>query len=363
MNYGLRIATNKLNEIFGTDATEHISDIEYNEKGQRYQYDNHLGSACLELDGLGHIISYEEYHPFGTTSYRSGRSETEVSLKRYKYNGKERDEETGLYMYGMRYYAAWLCRFISTDPLKEKYPDISPYAYCANNPVKYIDPDGRKIVVGGQAKRQYYNQVREGAKSLGISIKMNKDGILSAKFKRKEEISADGQKFLNAVNSQKVTVKINTTNSDYVDGVPFVGGAFMGNEVTIVTRKIGKDDIITVGKTATAFQTVNPDDLEKMDNYSRKLGMTSIHEVTEPYQGALISIEKGISSGNEINDPNSVYTQAHDAATPQSMDLYRFYLNEEGRSVTKDTPEIKSVGWGFTKKIDSIFKETKIKNE
>ena len=63
----------------------------------RYQYDNHLGSACLELDNTGQIISYEEYHPFGTTSYRSGRTQTEVSLKRYKYCGKERDEETGLY--------------------------------------------------------------------------------------------------------------------------------------------------------------------------------------------------------------------------------------------------------------------------
>jgi len=111
----------------------------------RFQYDNHLGSACLELDDAGAIISYEEYHPFGTTSYRSGRSETEVSLKRYKYNGKERDEETGLYYYGARYYATWLCRFISTDPLKEKYPNWSPYAYCLSNPLIYIDPDGKQV--------------------------------------------------------------------------------------------------------------------------------------------------------------------------------------------------------------------------
>ena len=48
----------------------------------RYQYDNHLGSASLELDQTAAIISYEEYHPFGTTSYRSGRTETEVSQKR-----------------------------------------------------------------------------------------------------------------------------------------------------------------------------------------------------------------------------------------------------------------------------------------
>jgi RHS repeat-associated protein len=108
----------------------------------RYQYDNHLGSACLELDIDGEIISYEEYHPFGTTSYRSGRSEIEVSLKRYKYCGKERDEETGLYYYGMRYYAAWLCRFVSVDPLQFKYPHYTPYQYAGNKPVSFIDLDG-----------------------------------------------------------------------------------------------------------------------------------------------------------------------------------------------------------------------------
>ncbi|MEI6347853.1 MAG: RHS repeat-associated core domain-containing protein, partial [Bacteroidota bacterium] len=113
----------------------------------RYQYSNHLGSACLELDDSANIISYEEYHPFGTTSYRSGRTETEVSLKRYKYVGKERDEETGLYYYGARYYAAWLCRFVSVDPLQFKYPELTPYQYASNNPITLIDIDGLEGVV------------------------------------------------------------------------------------------------------------------------------------------------------------------------------------------------------------------------
>ncbi|HHU47912.1 MAG TPA: hypothetical protein GXZ40_08445 [Bacteroidales bacterium] len=108
----------------------------------RYQYDNHLGSSCLELDNTGQIISYEEYHPFGTTSYRSGRTQTEVSLKRYKYCGKERDEETGLYYYGARYYAGWIGRWISVDPLASERSWVSPYSYCQNNPMNRIDPTG-----------------------------------------------------------------------------------------------------------------------------------------------------------------------------------------------------------------------------
>ncbi len=71
----------------------------------RYQLSNHLGSAALELDENAEIISYEEYYPFGSTSYKSGCSESEVSQKRYKYVMKELDNETGLYYYGARYYA------------------------------------------------------------------------------------------------------------------------------------------------------------------------------------------------------------------------------------------------------------------
>jgi len=108
----------------------------------RYQYDNHLGSASLELDDTAAIISYEEYHPFGTTSYRSGRTETEVSLKRYKYVGKERDEETGLYYYGARYYAGWIARFVSVDPLVHLRLWVSPYNFVQNNPINRVDPTG-----------------------------------------------------------------------------------------------------------------------------------------------------------------------------------------------------------------------------
>ncbi|MCK9220598.1 MAG: hypothetical protein M0P47_11185 [Bacteroidales bacterium] len=153
----------------------------------RYQYDNHLGSACLELDAtaLANIISYEEYHPFGTTSYRSGSSEAEVSLKRYKYVGKERDEETGLYYYGARYYAAWIARFVSVDPLQDKYPHYTPYQYAGNKPISYFDLDGMEekkqneniIDVKDNAKSDY-NDAMKNKKFSGII-----DTIKTTKFK------------------------------------------------------------------------------------------------------------------------------------------------------------------------------------
>jgi RHS repeat-associated protein len=128
--------------LVDTLTIEEGNTIPYPVSHIRYQYDNHLGSACLELDEEASVISYEEYHPFGTTSYRSGRSEVEVSLKRYKYCGKERDEESGLFYYGARYYAAWIGRFVSVDPLKEKYPFHTPFCYAGNRPISLIDKDG-----------------------------------------------------------------------------------------------------------------------------------------------------------------------------------------------------------------------------
>jgi RHS repeat-associated protein len=109
----------------------------------RYQLDNHLGSACLQLDFAGDVISYEEYHPFGTSAYRAARSATEATQSRFRYSGKERDDETGLYYYGARYYAPWLGRWISADPARHG-DGATPYAFVLNNPIKLIDPDGRE---------------------------------------------------------------------------------------------------------------------------------------------------------------------------------------------------------------------------
>ncbi|MDR2972669.1 MAG: hypothetical protein LBU83_12210, partial [Bacteroidales bacterium] len=72
----------------------------------RYQFDNHLGSATLELDESANIISYEEYYPYGDTSYQAGRSISEVRQKRYRYTGKEKDDENGLYYLSARYYSS-----------------------------------------------------------------------------------------------------------------------------------------------------------------------------------------------------------------------------------------------------------------
>ncbi len=107
----------------------------------RFQYSNHLGSAVFELDMSANLISAEEYHPFGTTSYQAGDAILDVPGKRYRYTGKERDDETGLYYHGARYYAPWLCRWTAADPIGIG-DGMNDYTYVNNNPITAMDPTG-----------------------------------------------------------------------------------------------------------------------------------------------------------------------------------------------------------------------------
>jgi RHS repeat-associated protein len=106
----------------------------------RYQFGNHLGSASLELDDSGQIISYEEYHPYGSTSYQAVGNQTEMP-KRYRYTGMERDEETGFTYHGARYYVAWLGSWVSCDPIGLS-DSLDLYLYARGNPIAFTDPDG-----------------------------------------------------------------------------------------------------------------------------------------------------------------------------------------------------------------------------
>jgi RHS repeat-associated protein len=108
---------------------------------RRFQLDNHLGTVAVETDDAGAVISYEEYHPYGTSAYRAHKSTVEVSAKRYRYIGCEDDEETRLYLMGARYYAAWLCRWTAADPAGT-VDGTNLYAYVRGSPVSFRDPNG-----------------------------------------------------------------------------------------------------------------------------------------------------------------------------------------------------------------------------
>ncbi|RLL55049.1 toxin [Mariprofundus sp. EBB-1] len=121
--------------------TQTAGEGQIQEPAIRYQFGNHLGSASLELDESSQIITYEEYHPYGTSAYRSGRSEIEVGQKRYRYTGMEKDEETGFSYHTARYLCRWIGRWIRSDP-KGVIDGVNLFSYVDCNPVIKVDPSG-----------------------------------------------------------------------------------------------------------------------------------------------------------------------------------------------------------------------------
>ncbi|MDR0863809.1 MAG: RHS repeat-associated core domain-containing protein, partial [Candidatus Symbiothrix sp.] len=112
----------------------------YYEDGKYYFYvTNHLGSNVAVVDEFGQVIQTTDYYPFGMTA--GGEKQ---DRQPYKYGNKELDEMNGLNLYDFlaRGYDPAIGRFMAIDPLAEKYPWMSPYAYCKNNPVNRIDPTG-----------------------------------------------------------------------------------------------------------------------------------------------------------------------------------------------------------------------------
>jgi insecticidal toxin complex protein TccC len=108
----------------------------------RYSVDNNIGSSMLELDSGANILTQEEYYPFGGTAVWAAINETEAKYKVIRYSGKERDN-TGLYYYGYRYYAPWLCRWLNPDP-SGMVDGPNMYSMVRNNPIALCDPDGCK---------------------------------------------------------------------------------------------------------------------------------------------------------------------------------------------------------------------------
>ncbi len=98
----------------------------------------------MTLDEDGNVAGYDDYYPFGMVMPGRSMNNSNPNSK-YKFTGKERDEETHYDYFGARYYDSRIGRWLAVDPLADKHPGSSPYNYTLNNPLKYIDPDGKDV--------------------------------------------------------------------------------------------------------------------------------------------------------------------------------------------------------------------------
>src|SRR5690606_6218505 len=138
-------------EAVYNQLSEHEPEI-----NQYFYHPDHLGSSSFITNASGNVDQHLQYLPFGEP-WIDQRTQNNI---RFTFSGKERDEETGYNYCGARYYNADISIWLSVDPLSDKYPSLSPYTYCANNPLIIVDPDGRDIFVLGELAEKFVEQLQ-----------------------------------------------------------------------------------------------------------------------------------------------------------------------------------------------------------
>ena len=151
-----------------------------------FYHSDHLGSTSYITDAKANITQFDAYLPYGELLVDEHTSSEDMP---YKFNGKELDQETGLYYYGARYMNPVTSLWYGVDALAEKYPNFSSFLYCMENPIKLVDPNGMEThvaqnkdgtyrVIGGELNKDrniyLYSKDSNGnytirGKSIGIS--------------------------------------------------------------------------------------------------------------------------------------------------------------------------------------------------
>ena len=130
-----------------------------------FYHSDHLGSTSYITDDKANITQYDAYLPYGELLVDEHSSSEELP---YKFNGKQFDEETGLYYYGARYMNPVASIWYGVDPLAEKYPNISSYCYTINNPIRYIDIKGTEV---GDPPGPGYYRARINSRYIGFGLR------------------------------------------------------------------------------------------------------------------------------------------------------------------------------------------------
>ena len=231
-----------------------------------YYHPNHLASTMYVTDAQQSVVQSFLYAPYGDIISEYNHGFNGNVLPNYAFNAKELDEETGMYYYEARYYAPPV--FTSRDAMFEKYFWMSPYAYCANNPVKYVDPTGKEVDVAELYRKDdkgnyvYAEQVKafeaymgteSGKAEVGKYAKAGQtiaghtfesDGVyhkagVDIAFNGEKDLPRyyDGQTGANIVNGRlKLDISTNTFNKDIGAGIEVIA-----HEMLIHGRQYTKD--------------------------------------------------------------------------------------------------------------------------
>ena len=179
------------------------------EKMQFYYHPDHLGSSSYITNLDGEVVQHIEYVPFGEVFVEERNN---IWNTPYLFNAKEFDEETGLYYYGARYYEPRISLWISTDPKQESYFAFSSYVYCGNNPLIYIDPNGKEWEDPAQAeklKAKIDNKITSIQKSILVQkARLESNQAKGKDISKQERKIADFESRISNLNQSKSDIDL-----------------------------------------------------------------------------------------------------------------------------------------------------------
>ena len=253
------------------------------------------------------IPSYCYASPGGDDNFGSrptAHSSLLTAHSSYTFSAKEKDTETGYSYFGSRYYNSDLSIWLSVDPMADKYPSMSPYTYCANNPVRLVDPDGEEVYFVGD-ENAIAMAIEHISNHSKLKISINEEGRLEAKG---IAWTKTDRAIKRACKDERVQLFMHCKDENtfqWSDGSTLPtenGGGYNGNFF---------DDYLVI-----AQQNVCPSKLAEFDMSvgDEQPGLTMIHELLEGYLGGLIAFETGKKSPR-AGVEGSTYQQAHNAAS------------------------------------------------
>ncbi|MCR9155590.1 MAG: RHS repeat-associated core domain-containing protein, partial [Bacteroidetes bacterium] len=257
---------------------------------------DYLGSVEFVTDMNGNPYQFFHNTIWGENLQNHMAFSFKSFSSRYRFNGKEWDEETGNFYYGARYYDPKISVWLSVDPLATNYPYISPYNFVENNPLKFVDPTGMgpEVYIKGPDADQATQELQKKT-NLTLS-RDSKTGQLSASGTAKTKLD---QQLLAAIESESIIVNLETTKDNSFksrDGStqPIRIGGYDGNE-KIVEQEVIVEGIEGIMEPITmdvekykTTQYINMDQSAKAEKAGvSNQGSDVYHELIESYYGAI----------------------------------------------------------------------------
>ena len=270
-----------------------------------YQHTTAFGNT--ENGCLGHLQNIDNQHPCFSQILSS-------------FTGKEKDSESGYYYFGARYYDCDLSGlFLSVDPMSDKYPNLSPYAYCAWNPVKLVDPDGEEIINKDMSIAKNKKKEIEGMQEKLSSFTGSKKELNRLK-KSINKITREYNEYLrNGEKTEKAIQELKLLMPDFykdIDELRDVNGLAVNVYVSI-TKKLKNEEKIVCGLTSL--------------NYTQNNGTTSINgqnTVDVQINHTFLSVKEKILAHEfghvffNVKHPNTVREDLSNGISPSDPNSY-----------------------------------------